>query len=170
MKQVQLVCLKCKNTFEGHKSRKFCSRSCSASYNNKGTRRHKGDLPTCGFCNKKLPEINRKYCNPKCQASKQKIHKWHDIENGLVKSPIVLKKYLIEKFGHECSICKITQWMQCKAPLVLDHIDGNANNNLPINLRLVCGNCDMQLPTYKSKNKGKGRAYRRERYANGQSY
>lgn len=25
------------------------------------------------------------------------------------------------------------------------------------NLRLVCGNCDMQLPTYKSKNKNSDR-------------
>jgi hypothetical protein len=32
------------------------------------------------------------------------------------------------------------------------------------NFRLVCGNCDMQLDTYKSKNKGKGRKYRRALY------
>jgi hypothetical protein len=52
----------------------------------------------------------------------------------------------------------------------MDHIDGNSENNHLSNLRLVCGNCDMLLPTYKSKNKGNGRAYRRERYANGKSY
>jgi len=38
------------------------------------------------------------------------------------------------------------------------------------NLRLVCGNCDMLLPTYKSKNKGNGRHNRRKRYAEGKSY
>jgi len=54
--------------------------------------------------------------------------------------------------------------------LVLDHIDGDSRNNVRENLRMVCPNCDSQLPTYKSKNRGKGRHFRRERYANGQSY
>jgi hypothetical protein len=54
--------------------------------------------------------------------------------------------------------------------LILDHIDGDHANNSIENLRLVCGNCDMQLPTYKSKNRGKGRAFRRERYAKEMSY
>jgi hypothetical protein len=53
---------------------------------------------------------------------------------------------------------------------ILDHIDGNSSNNDITNLRLVCSNCDSQLPTYKSKNKGNGRHYRRERYKNNQSY
>ena len=52
----------------------------------------------------------------------------------------------------------------------MDHIDGNSDNNILSNLRLVCGNCDMQLPTYKSKNKGNGRYYRRLRYKNKKSF
>ena len=55
-------------------------------------------------------------------------------------------------------------------PVVMDHIDGNSDNWLDSNLRLVCGNCDMQLPTYKNKNKGKGRHSRRLRYQQGKSY
>lgn len=57
-----------------------------------------------------------------------------------------------------------------KVPLVLDHIDGNSENNNEENLRYVCGNCDMQLPTYKAKNIGNGRYYRRERYKEGKSF
>ena len=38
------------------------------------------------------------------------------------------------------------------------------------NLRLVCPNCDSQLPTYKSRNRGSGRHSRRQRYRDGQSY
>jgi uncharacterized Zn finger protein (UPF0148 family) len=54
--------------------------------------------------------------------------------------------------------------------LVLDHVDGDPTNNRRENLRLVCPNCDSQLATYKSRNRGKGRHFRRQRYADGQSY
>ena len=40
---------------------------------------------------------------------------------------------------------------------VLDHIDGDAANNHFENLRMVCPNCDSQLPTFKSKNKKSSR-------------
>lgn len=43
---------------------------------------------------------------------------------------------------------------------VLDHINGNAANNTRENLRLICHNCDSQLPTYKSKNKNSARIKR----------
>lgn len=42
-------------------------------------------------------------------------------------------------------------------PLDIDHKDGNSDNNLPINLRLICVNCHRQTPTYGAKNMGKGR-------------
>lgn len=52
----------------------------------------------------------------------------------------------------------------------MDHTDGNPTNNRRENLRLVCPNCDSQLPTYKSRNRGNGRSFRRQRYADGLSY
>jgi hypothetical protein len=53
---------------------------------------------------------------------------------------------------------------------ILDHIDGNPSNNNRDNVRLICPNCDSQLPTYKGRNRGNGRYERRKRYQEGKSY
>lgn len=71
----------------------------------------------------------------------------------------LVRKYLEHKYGHKCSICGITEWMGKPVPIIVDHIDGNALNRKLENFRLVCPNCDAQLPTYKSKNKH-GRKWR----------
>ena len=73
-----------------------------------------------------------------------------------------MKKHLIRKHGHKCSICETENWFGHKIPLVCDHIDGDSTNNNYDNFRLVCGNCDMLLPTYKSRNLGNGRKDRRK--------
>ena len=44
-------------------------------------------------------------------------------------------------------------WLGLPLALVLDHVDGDPTNNRRENLRLVCPNCDSQLPTYKSRNR-----------------
>jgi hypothetical protein len=73
--------------------------------------------------------------------------------------------------GWRRAICHLPdEWNGADLALVLDHVDGDSTNNARGNLRLICPNCDSQLPTYKSKNKGKGRAWRRQRYADGKSY
>ena len=38
---------------------------------------------------------------------------------------------------------------------ILDHKDGVNSNNVPDNLRLLCPNCDSQLPTRAGKNRGR---------------
>jgi hypothetical protein len=84
-----------------------------------------------------------------------------DFENGLLPdypARVYFRKITKDK---KCSICDIEEWMGQSVPLVVDHIDGNHNNNLPSNFRFVCCNCDALLPTFKAKNKGNGRAYRR---------
>ena len=55
-----------------------------------------------------------------------------------------------------CACCGIgPEWQGEPMPLVLDHINGINNDNRLENLRFVCSNCDTQLDTYKSKNKGR---------------
>ena len=82
-----------------------------------------------------------------------------------------IRLYLLEDQNSLCAICGCsTTWQGMELRLVLDHVDGDASNNRRDNLRLVCPNCDSQLPTSKARNRGNGRAWRRQRYADGKSY
>lgn len=46
-------------------------------------------------------------------------------------------------------------WKGRPLPLILDHIDGVNGNNVAGNLRLLCPNCNQQLPTHGGGNKGR---------------
>ncbi len=73
-----------------------------------------------------------------------------------------MREYRVAKLGHKCEICSNTHWQGSLIPLVCDHIDGNADNIEPENFRNICCNCDALLPTYKGRNKGNGRTYRKK--------
>lgn len=154
------------------RERFFCGHSCSASFNNKGIRRHGETATRCMKCGRETKNSRRKYCSMTCNYQ----HKWEEakakIERSLVfpPSPRVSKRYLKETQGIKCKICGISAWRGKEVPLVLDHINGNPDDWTVSNLRLICGNCDMQTGTYKGKNIGNGRHYRRMRYKNGKSY
>ena len=60
-----------------------------------------------------------------------------------------------------CDICGIVNWRGQPAPIVVDHVNGYNNDHRLENLRLVCRNCDGQLPTFAGRNRGKGEKFRR---------
>ena len=169
-------CLYCEKEFISLKSenRKFCSLSCSASYNNKTTKiihgiytKEQKTFLNCDFCGKiieKNARISSRFCSRKCYQENRWNLKIEDILKGIIECPNTLKKYLSLKNGNNCEICGINEWKNKKLILVLDHIDGDPYNNIPSNLRLLCPNCDAQLDTFTGKNKGNGRIKRRERY------
>lgn len=51
-------------------------------------------------------------------------------------------------------------WNGKSLPLILDHENGNNRDNSPTNLRLICPNCDAQLPTRGGANRGRVRDLR----------
>jgi hypothetical protein len=78
------------------------------------------------------------------------------IEHGEVPSGSpALKRYLAEKFGKECSECKLgSTWHNKDLVLQLDHVDGDSDNNYPVNIRLLCPNCYSQTENFGSKGRG----------------
>lgn len=109
----------------------------------------------------------RKYCSSKCASDHRVKLKWeHYLKNeekyDASSSMFFTKKHILKEQKNRCAVCsKLDLWNKKKLVFVLDHIDGDASNNARKNLRLVCPNCDSQLPTFKSKNRNSAR---KERY------
>jgi hypothetical protein len=56
-------------------------------------------------------------------------------------------------------------WKAAPIRLILDHVDGNAKNHHPDNLRLVCPNCGAQLETHGGANAGRVQNAKADGYA-----
>jgi hypothetical protein len=152
------VCMKISNTLKNY-------------YMSKNDKHYKNEESFCLNCNSKI-KFGRKFCNSKCQGeygTKQKFIKIEESgyfpanKNTNDTDLRNVRKYLIAKYGHKCSICGLSEWMGQPIPLVADHIDGDTTNHKVENFRMVCENCNAQLPTYKSKNTH-GRVWRKKYY------
>lgn len=64
---------------------------------------------------------------------------------------IVLSENLIENKCFKCGLG--TEWNNEPIVLRLDHINGISNDHRLENLRIVCPNCDSQLPTFCGRQK-----------------
>jgi hypothetical protein len=131
-------------------------------------------LKRCEVCKIELARNNKKgLCekHTKEKFKKEYIEKWLKEGNLYIeRSPAdTVREYILREQNGKCAICKaLPSWNDKPLVFVLDHIDGHSKNHNRDNLRLICPNCDSQLPTFKSKNKGNGtlkeREYRKHRY------
>jgi hypothetical protein len=166
------LCKQCLSpiSYEKRNTNKFCSSSCSATYSN--SRRRLRPVRNCLCCGKELTGRKvMKYCNTKCQKThhREKTKKeWYD--KGILPGWRYIRTILFEDRGKQCEVCGITEWNGIPISFEVDHIDGVHSNNTPNNLRIICPNCHSQTDTYKAKNVGNGRHYRRTRYEQGKSY
>ena len=101
-----------------------------------------------------------KYCCLKCSKEGQLTRGRTQFLEGTMINRGHIKKHMVDIHGWKCVMCNNTEWLGAPIPLELDHIDGNAGDNRPQNLRLLCPNCHAQTPTHKAKNKGNGRGSR----------
>ena len=127
-------------------------------------------MKQCKNCGCEIPNRNTYCCNT-CQRdyeNKGMIDKWlsegkNFIRKGGTSIPSWMRKYLIESCDCKCSNCG---WGEKnphtnKVSLEIDHIDGDAYNNSPTNLRVLCPNCHSLTKTYKNTgNRKSTRTYR----------
>lgn len=150
-------CLNCNNETTNPS---FCSRSCSVSYNNRKCPKRKKTKQYCLNCQKETTESIAIYCCQSCCIEHKKNSRDKTIfsNNGFLPNAVnnTIRSFLIRHNGNCCMLCGMDadNWQGKSLTLIVDHIDGKSKNNSLDNLRLVCPNCDSQLPTYKGKNKG----------------
>lgn len=141
-------------------------RSCHISH---VKRKERQPCPVCGV---KVENLQAKYCSQSChqrERHEQWVARWMQNDptlktatsNGLETSNYI-RRWLEETYGNQCVVCG---WAEVhpttkRVPVQIDHVDGDATNNRPENLRLLCPNHHSLTPTYGALNKGNGRAAR----------
>lgn len=146
-------------TFE-QRNNKFCSSSCSTTFNNlrKSKQKDSNNLKI----DKEISSHNKKE-----EREVDLISRFENGENflkGKCSIPAFIRRYFMTKYNSQCSKCgwsemnPITQ----KVPLAIHHIDGDCTNNRINNLQLLCPNCHSLTENFGNLNKNSKRFHRQK--------
>jgi hypothetical protein len=130
--------------YEKRWTNKFCNSSCSATTSNKS---------------RILKDTKKKIKLSQTDKSSKKMKQWLEaFSKGKVFYRRIIRKCIIHLHGNKCQNCGIEgMWDDKPLTLIVDHINGDAGNNMPDNLRLLCPNCNSQTSTFCGRNFGNGR-------------
>ena len=123
------TCINCGNEITSKWGKKFCSRSCSASYNNTGVQRHGRPKHKCAGCDKIIPGI-RKWCSNACQAEHSPYRKYFTEEERTEarkkrQREVFARYYSKKKYQtpHDADLTAIKEfYMNCPKGYEVDHI------------------------------------------------
>lgn len=171
-------CLNCNEDIPFSKRyNKFCNKSCSSIYNNKlrvGKINTNGNnnkiisiksIFECRYCGIEFSRYkkNSKYCSISCQHEfeyEEKVDLWLNGEiSGWVGKTRQLanfvRKYLHKTRGTSCEVCGWNERHPIDDSILteVDHVDGNAENCKPENLKILCPNHHAMTPTFRRRNK-----------------
>jgi len=168
------TCLECGNKIKKY-GKRFCSCRCSGLYNNrnceklknakKGPARKYERNENCIYCGTLLKYSARKFCSRDCQSKYYTDKMINDWKSGKISgssakglSTAIRNKLIIDN-NYSCSKCgwnKINKYTN-SSPLEINHIDGNAYNNRPENIEMICPNCHSLTKNHGGANRGNGR-------------
>jgi len=165
-KLVANLCGHCQGRFFApkHIRAEFYSRDCS------GKARRRRVQHVCAQCYKDFESTPSRgkgsksgllFCQKSCKDEASRLEGIKAIHPSHYGADIPHREALIRDRGHQCEVCKFTEWQGRPISLHVDHIDGNAYDHTPSNVRLICPNCHIQTPTWGGRNKGRGRKSRK---------
>jgi hypothetical protein len=169
--------------FKGTKVKKFCSRKCGNLFKTKTSNRECICNQCGTLFLKKLSAISsHNFCSQSCSATFNNHLRKKPVENSPInfheqqyKNNVELwiagkipgfkcrtfqikrfvRRFLFEKADNKCMKCG---WDEIHSvtgncPLEVNHIDGNASNDRPENLELLCPNCHSLTYNFRALNK-----------------
>lgn len=106
-KRELVTCKVCNVDFACSKNerRKFCSQSCSASFNNKKKKKYYKNCENCDIEIKNNVSDSTRFCNRSCYLEHRKKERIKKIIIGDVVDLKASKYFLIEKNGEKCEKC-----------------------------------------------------------------
>ena len=113
----------------------------------------------CLNCGAPVKKNASKYCGNKCQneyQEKEKLRKWLTGEiKGYCKGGSytlyqIVKEYIFEQADNKCEECGFDDVNPFTGNRIIqiDHTDGDASNDRPENLKVLCPNCHAKTNTF----------------------